>query len=654
MWRAVKGQSELEAKLQSLLHPGPTSQEERRYRSLERASKRRYARLKARQEHARQEWIAKLRGNIDRIRSVNEATVNQVFGDLFYLGQEIAEPSNSSSRWKWNRWDLLDAEFGREVAEAARDGLMDYWRLFKPGLRSDQDAKGLSNGASVGLIGLVIEVREHPNWTRNLEDQEVRHACRYMLCEPNGLPDWATDIMNAHPETFDIVMRRELSWQFEQPADLPEPLYVVSALHHGPEPICERYCSIIYSLLEQMEPAPAGTLENALSLLLRWNDLDQSAFTNLARQRYETSQDEGRRLTWLVARLCVEADGALDALCAWLDDAEDTGEATRRMIAFCNALLEYREMRFDTPRRDFERIDILRRFVPLIYRYVRIEEDNIHEDAYSPDARDHAETTRSYLLGRVCETSGRATFETLMAFSQELPHQRFRQRMVILARRRAAEDAEQAAWLATDVLSFAERAERAPRSARDLFDLVCSRLDDLRLDLEEGDASEARILRRVDQETEIRTWFANRLRQAARGRYSAPPEEELADVTRPDLRIHAPALDAPISIELKIADNWSYSQLLERLRNQLVGQYLRDIRSTFGIFLLVWRGEQRHWRNPEVGKVTFGELLKRLHTPSSAHATTSDAASDPGGRRALPCRGIAWPSRPPSSRRSGV
>jgi len=169
------------------------------------------------------------------------------------------------------------------------------------------------------------------------------------------------------------------------------------------------------------------------------------------------------------------------------------------------------------------------------------------------------------------------------------------------------------------VSSFAEQAERDPRSARDLFDLSCSRLDDLKLDIEEGDASEARILSRVDQETELRTWFANRLRLAARGRYSVPPEEELADATRPDLRIHAPAVDAPVPIELKIADKWSYAKLVERLHNQLVGQYLRDARSRLGVFLLVWRGTKKKWRESKFGKpFSFGNLLERLEAQAEA------------------------------------
>jgi hypothetical protein len=98
-----------------------------------------------------------------------------------------------------------------------------------------------------------------------------------------------------------------------------------------------------------------------------------------------------------------------------------------------------------------------------------------------------------------------------------------------------------------------------------------------------------------------------------------PPEEELADATRPDLRIHASAVDAPVPIELKIADKWSYTELAERLHNQLVGQYLRDVRSKFGVFLLVWRGKKMEWRESESGKqFSFGSLLEQLEAQAEA------------------------------------
>jgi len=619
MWSAVQSDPDLEARLHTLLHPEPLSEAERRPRYSGQDFRRRQAEQQAQQEHDRRKQVTRLRGNIDRMRSVDQKTVQQIFGDLYSLSQEILRLTHFLTRWGSNRWDLLEAEFGHEVAEAARDGLMAYWRLFEPPLRSERDTDRVQLGVMTGLVGLAIEARERPGWVCKLSVQDAQRACRYALCELNGFPDWVPDLLAAHPEAFDVVMHRELSWEFERPADVPVPHYMVSALLHGPESIRERYCPVIQKLLEQIEPAHAQTLEYALSLVLRWNALDRSALADLVRQRYEASQDEGRRLTWLAAWTCVDADGALDSLCAWLNDAADDGEATRRMVAFCNALMEHHEMRFGSIWRDFERVNILRQLIPIVSRHIRIEEDNIHEGSYEPNARDHAERTRSYLLGRVCKTPGGASFDTLMTFSRKLPHERSRHRMVVLAHRRAAEDAEQEAWLASDVSSFAEQAERDPHSARDLFDLACSRLDDLKLDIEEGDASEARILSRVDQETELRTWFANRLRLAARGRYSVPPEEELADATRPDLRIHAPAVDAPVPIELKIADKWSYAKLVERLHNQLVGQYLRDARSRLGVFLLVWRGTKKKWRESKFGKpFSFGNLLERLEAQAEA------------------------------------
>lgn len=393
---------------------------------------------------------------------------------------------------------------------------------------------------------------------------------------------------------------------------------MVSSLLYGSEPMHTRYCPTIHQLLAKFEPAHAQTLENALALVLRWKALDRSTFADLAQRRYEASLDEGRRLTWLVAWMCVDANSALGSLHAWLNNTVDDSEAIQRMIAFCNALMEHHTIRFGSIWRDFERVEILKQLVPIVFRYVRIEEDNIHEGVYELNVRDHAERTRGYLLGRVCDTPGRAAFDTLMAFSRELPHERSRHRMAVLAYRRAAEDAEQDSWLTADARSFAEQAERDPRSVRDLFELVCNRLDDLKLDLEEGDASEAHILKRVDQETELRTWFASRLRQAARGRYSVTPEEELADATRPDLRMHAPAVEAPVPIELKIADKWSYAELGERLHNQLVGQYLRDARSRFGVFLLVWQGKKQ-WRKGKYGKqCSFDNLLEQLEAQAEA------------------------------------
>jgi hypothetical protein len=72
--------------------------------------------------------------------------------------------------------------------------------------------------------------------------------------------------------------------------------------------------------------------------------------------------------------------------------------------------------------------------------------------------------------------------------------------------------------------------------------------------------------------------------------------------------------DAPVPVELKIADNWTGSELFERLENQLAGDYLRDARGGRGIYALVYRGEEkRSWQLPGSRRtVDFGGLIEAL------------------------------------------
>jgi hypothetical protein len=109
------------------------------------------------------------------------------------------------------------------------------------------------------------------------------------------------------------------------------------------------------------------------------------------------------------------------------------------------------------------------------------------------------------------------------------------------------------------------------------------------------------------------------------GRYSVPQEEELADAKRPDIRIHGSGFDGPVPIELKIACSWTGSQLVERLNNQLCGQYLRDTRSNCGIFLLVYIGKKKHWEHPQSRQnLDFDSLIQLLREEVAAIVAQDD------------------------------
>jgi hypothetical protein len=148
---------------------------------------------------------------------------------------------------------------------------------------------------------------------------------------------------------------------------------------------------------------------------------------------------------------------------------------------------------------------------------------------------------------------------------------------------------------------------------RELWYHTIDKLDALKHDLENGDSSIASILQAVNQETEFRKFIGGWCRDRAASRYVIPQEEELADAKRPDLRFFGVGFDAPVPAELKLADKWTGAHLFERLEIQLCGDYLRDIRSSRGIFLLVYLGRKSHWDLPNGRRgSTFETLIDEL------------------------------------------
>ena len=64
------------------------------------------------------------------------------------------------------------------------------------------------------------------------------------------------------------------------------------------------------------------------------------------------------------------------------------------------------------------------------------------------------------------------------------------------------------------------------------------------------------------------------------------------------VRLRLPSLP----IEIKWADRWSAAKLLERLENQLFGDYLRAHDTRFGIFFIRYHDEQAYWIDPDTRK----------------------------------------------------
>ncbi|WP_457798319.1 hypothetical protein [Methylocystis sp. S23] len=284
-------------------------------------------------------------------------------------------------------------------------------------------------------------------------------------------------------------------------------------------------------------------------------------------------------------------------------------------MKFVTSLLPGRRSETSGVRAAFHSPEHLKDLYLLMHAHIRRSDDidRVGRGVYSPGLRDNAQEARNSLFELLNKIPGKAAYVALDEISKAHPEEAARPWFVFQAKRKAEQDADISPWSAAQVHDFHERLDRTPNNHRDLADLATLRLLDMKDDLENGDSSVAKILLKVDDEPEMRNYLCHELREKAFGRYTIPQEEELADAKRPDLRFHGIGFDAPVPVELKLANKWRGPKLFERLENQLLGDYLRDNRSTLGIFTLVNLGGKGGWQIPgSTGDVDFDSLIEAL------------------------------------------
>jgi len=650
MKRAVRGVPELEDALCRYLKRPAMSDQERSLRRRNAYYKRR------REEHEKKkvanrvkscEW---LRSHTDVLCDTTHAPVGRVWNATHYLLHQLRHKQENIDKWVNANWETLIPEFGRGVAEAFRDGCMDYWRKYHPVVRSDgvQNQSGIPSAVIVGLAGLAMEARYVSGWPRNLLEEEARTACRYAINELNGFPDWLPDLHEAFPNIVKTAILAEIEWEFSRYDGDAVCSYVLDKVAWHADWLKSDISSEIVSLLKVHEPKHDDTMQKALGIALARRSLDKVALTEIAKMKLSKTLSTNRQALWLAAWMSVDAVGGLWALRALLDKSADGENATDLSMRFVVSLLGERWAHAPTVHQNYMQPEILASLIKLMHAHIRITEDidRSNTGAYSPGLRDNAQDARDRLSQLLRDIPGKPTYLALMDLAEHHPNKHLRQWFGLHAKRRAEADAEAEPWQPGDIARFAMEAERAPQNHRELFDLAVSRLTDLKLDLEEGDTSLASLLIKATKETEYRNAIGGWLRDHSHGRFSVPQEEELADAKRPDIRIHGVGFDGPVPIELKVADNWTATELLERLNNQLCGQYLRDARSNCGVFLLAYRGERPCWEHPATGtRLCFDGLVHFLEEQANEIVARNDKIED------LKVLGIDLPKRTHSAQR---
>ena len=607
------GNAELSDRLKTCLKP-PTQSEEARLRKRQNARWRRKREAQQRQQAKiladNKKWFA---DNLEGARKELRENPGVMTGPMYHLLQRTRVMESSSEQDIKHSWKTLIPEYGDDVARFYRDGAVCFWRHYKPKFRSEgASSTHIHPDVTIGLTGLGIEARENKNWTEHFSPAEVELACRYATYELNGFPFWFPDLFDAHSDIVCKFLLQEIRYELSIENSETQTHYVMSDVYWSGQWTWDKLAPEIYEQLKE-EPQNLSNLDKLLTIV-QGSSLSDEQVENLASEKSRTELGSQHQARWFAVWTGVSPETAIASLNKRLSEISYPENRTLFAIVFVAHLLGDRRDEGACAREAFHSPKHLKSLYMLMHEHIRPDEDinRTGGAAYTLELRDKAQDARDGLFNLLNQIPGKEAYSALYELSRFHPKEKTRKWINLQAKKRAELDSEMEPWSPEDVREFNDKMERTPKTHKELAEFAVLRLHDLKYDLEDGDSSIAGILQTVTQETEMRKFIGGKLGEKANGRYSISQEEELADAKKPDLRFLGVDFDGPVPVELKLADNWSGPKLFERLENQLCRDYLRDNRSTRGIYLLIYRGDKSRWQLSNGRYVIFSDLIDAL------------------------------------------
>jgi hypothetical protein len=543
--------------------------------------------------------------NLDQIRG----------GERFHIVCQLIDQADPSSRDRWTvtRWEKLRRKWGSSVVMATRTAAKAFWRTFRPELPHESaDPSRIPNGLIVGLTGLhTAWVDGELDWG-GLSDEEVKTATRYALREMNGFPAWFQELCSRRPAQVGEVFAESIAGEWRQPPGPSPRQEGLQRLAWSGAPLLAPARAAVLSLLRQGDP-PGTSLGLAATFVLNDDTPPLAELQALAASRIgNPATPTGPAALWFTIWLQIDPAGALDAWPAHLATRPD---ADQIMVQVCASLQDRdlgRGPRVRDPR--YRNVASLRRLVPLVFAHVRLSEDidRTRGGGYTPVSRDYAQEFRGSLLRLLADAADPAAADKLEELAELPLLAGQRDWLLHLRDEHWKQQADRERWRAGDVREFALKHETEPVTDRDLYRIVLKRLADIKRHVEISNLGwRTQVqMRPGDREGPLRIWLAGKFTELSRQRYMAPQEGVIDLNQRPDIRVeHARA--GVVSLELKWAQCWSFSELVIALEDQLLRRYLREHNSRHGVLVLgMQTGGNLHWRRDDGRKFDFPELVR--------------------------------------------
>jgi hypothetical protein len=542
---------------------------------------------------------------------------------LWTLTQWLQHRTNAQDYNAPRDWRLLEDGFGREIAEAYRDGMMVLWRNTEP-----ERPKRKKGGAftvkrstilSFGAIG--IESVENPDWNLRLTDDEATRdeatrAVRHGTLSEQGYPEWIEALITSHPHVVLPEIEGTI-WKEWSSAEAVRSEF----LSRYASPMCSIPASVQEILFRRFiasAPRTIGTLDRILRIV-RNLDLDKGQKTKLvraAKRRFTRDAAAGRddyALRHLTLMVVLDINRTIDDLASWIESANDVDRQSRAEATL--AFLFDRHDPVVSGALDLATVPSLEKLLRLAYFYIRPEQDIRHEGVYTPGLRDNAESARNLILKAILDRPGVDAFRALRRLAEEPEFAIRAERFKELARGKAERDTEPPAWKETEVVSFEQQHAAPAKTGIDLLRVVMSVFRDIQFQLVSGDVSSRALLERAKDEDEVQQWIVEQMNYRSKGRFTAYREAEVAGGDKPDVIISSTSGLCEVGIEVKHGGKgWTPRELEKAMSKQLSQNYLKPATRRQGVLVVTYHGS-RHWRHPESKqRMTFAELIDWLRS----------------------------------------
>jgi len=537
--------------------------------------------------------------------------------NAYTLARIVMDSRSSSTSRDEVDWGAVESKWGRAIGRSIRAGCESIWRLHSPIYPYEQPDNSVEWFVLAGLPGLESLWQRGALDFVTMTDQEIELVTRYACRELNGFPEWFPQLLVQRPNETCAALMQAIAGEWNYPADRQHVHGVFSTLVWY-DIDTQIVLPGVAQLLSKGNPNNPQILVYALNFMNK-HESGRSLSAVLAPLRESASSPGSEEwFSWTAAWMRIDGVAAVHALAQRIGGLEFEA-AKGLVVGICSNLLNRRGGLSSgiAPLASFREVPCLRILIPIVVRYIRREEDRDHSngEAYSPTARDDAAQFRNLLWEWLRDSENLEADAVLRDFLSDPLMAVYRDWILELLDNRRSRRADDVPWRAKDVRAFADKHLIPPRSDYTLYRLICRHLKDIQRYYERSEVPDARNrLREGDFEVALRNLLHDELNKRAGDWYSVTAESEVDLEQRPDLTISRPGLNSlPIEVKLANLKHWPLHKLLERLENQLVGQYLRAESVRFGVYVLGNTDPDRRWE--DIGGTTlidFQAIVQRV------------------------------------------